>query len=202
MRLESRAYHAILGAAAILVVALGPPGQPSPPGHTATAPTENTAMAEGSFEARPAPVLRHLGSSAAVQESGFPAGPREDDDARFHAVGSQACRVCHRAIWQAWERTPHARAAEALDFDQRLSPDCQPCHLPYDEVEPGVGCEACHGPGSAYAALAVMIDPYKRQRAGLENALHGCVECHNSGHPFHRERDLEAARRRVHPVPR
>lgn len=171
MRLDKRAYHAILGTAVLLGVALG-----------------------GSWTSPRVAVSQTPDTTA-------PIGPRQDDIPRFHAVGSAPCRTCHRAIWQAWERTRHARAAEPLDFDQRLSPECQPCHLPYDEVESGVGCEACHGPGSAYSPLAVMIDPYKRDRAGLEDPAAGCVECHNPRHPFHRERDLEAGASRVHPVP-
>ena len=73
------------------------------------------------------------------------------------------------------------------------------CHVPdEDAFETGVGCEACHGPGSAYAALDIMIDDLKRRAAGLQDAASSCSYCHNPGHPFHVERDLAAAARTIH----
>jgi len=193
VRLRDAAYHVILAAAAVLAATLAGLGWGVPGGLSTPDTRPEAARGVGRWSA--------AATSARAQAAGLPTGPRRDDEPAFHAIGSDACRTCHRAIWQAWERTGHATAAERLNFDERLSPDCQPCHLPYEEVEAGVGCEACHGPGSAYAALAVMIDPFKRQRAGLEDAGAGCVDCHNPGHPFHRERDLGAAAGDVHPVP-
>lgn len=123
--------------------------------------------------------------------------PPSDDG--FNPVGSDACRTCHRALHTDWERSPHALAAEVLTFEQSFDPQCAPCHLPDDGVfDDGVGCEACHGPGSAYAELDVMIDPVKRAAAGLRGGPEACVYCHNPNHPFHVERDLETESTRVH----
>jgi hypothetical protein len=124
--------------------------------------------------------------------------PGSDDG--FVAIGSSSCRTCHRALYEDWERSAHGQSAAVLSFEQSFDPACAPCHVPDDGVfDNGVGCEACHGPGSAYAELNVMIDPLKRDAAGLRNAGEACAYCHNPGHPFHVERDLEAAARRIHP---
>lgn len=128
----------------------------------------------------------------------LPRGVRRDDG-RFQVVGSPGCRTCHRALYLEWQSSPHARSAENLTLEQVVDPDCEPCHVPdATAFEDGVGCEACHGPGSEYSALDVMIDDLKRRAAGLEDAGENCAYCHNPGHPFHVERDLEAAARSIH----
>jgi formate-dependent nitrite reductase cytochrome c552 subunit len=80
------------------------------------------------------------------------------------------------------------------DWDKRpWLPKCGGCHatgVDLDEktfVEPGVGCEACHGPGSHHAALpktelfekrASIVNPGKLT-AGV--AVQICGSCHNRG---------------------
>ena len=124
-------------------------------------------------------------------------------DPRFFVIGSDECRACHRAIHGAWQSGVHARSAEGLSFEQTVDPNCQPCHVPgVEDFEEGVGCESCHGPGSAYADLEVMIDPFKSAAAGLWEPRAMCGYCHNPGHPFHVERDLEAEAENVHRVGR
>ena len=68
-------------------------------------------------------------------------------------------------------------------------------------AEVAVACEACHGPGSAYSSLAVMIDPLKRSNAGLLAGREACQNCHNPQHANHVERDLASGSTRVHPAP-
>ncbi len=123
--------------------------------------------------------------------------PREDP--RFAALGSDSCRPCHRELYDSWASSTHALAAEILTSQQKLDTDCVRCHLP-DTValEDGIGCEACHGPGSAYADLDVMIDPLKSLAAGLQEPDTTCIYCHNPGHDFHVERDLPNEARRIH----
>lgn len=136
--------------------------------------------------------------AGALVAAQYPRGVPPSDNG-FSAIGSAACRTCHRDLHAAWERSPHALAAEVLTFEQTFDPDCAPCHVPDGGMlDTGVGCEACHGPGSAYAELDVMIDPLKRQAAGLRAAGESCAFCHNPGHPFHVERDLEAEAGRIH----
>jgi hypothetical protein len=43
-------------------------------------------------------------------------------------------------------------------------------------------CEACHGPGSEYKAIAIMKDPAKALAAGLVMPAKAfCATCHQSG---------------------
>jgi|TARA_B100002003_G_scaffold18976_1_gene15734 hypothetical protein len=121
-------------------------------------------------------------------------------DPRFAVLGSESCRACHRSLYEAWEQSPHALSTTKLTFEQSFDPECTGCHVPdADAFEDGVGCEACHGPGSAYSELDVMIDPFKSRAAGLQDASETCAHCHNPGHQFHVERDLRSAARLIHP---
>jgi hypothetical protein len=150
-------------------------------------------------EAGTTPAATRLRSSSAVEQAAqLPRGVPPSDNG-FRNIGAAACRACHRELHAAWESSPHGRAAAVLSFEQTLDPQCAPCHLPDEGVlDDGVGCEACHGPGSAYAELDIMIDPLKRTAAGLRDASEACGLCHNPGHPFHVERDLQAAAATIH----
>ncbi len=124
------------------------------------------------------------------------------------SLGGTTCRACHRAIFAAWALSPHASSDTALNEEQVLEPGCQRCHAPlYDldhpvlSAEVAVACEACHGPGSAYSSLAVMIDPLKREAAGLQDGRQACRGCHNPGHAHHVERDLVGESANVHSAP-
>ena len=150
------------------------------------------------------PCLVAVSAIAAVLLSFVLAAPQQHqgvprDDTRFVALGSPSCRACHRGLYESWTTSRHALAGETLSIREKFDPDCVPCHVP-DTVafEDGVGCEACHGPGSAYADLDVMIDPLKSRAAGLQEAGSTCVFCNNPGHDFHVELDLPSAARRIH----
>ncbi len=128
-------------------------------------------------------------------------------------VGSHACGKCHRGPMfgyqhNVWMRSGHARAWAALGLprsreiaakqgiagDPRKAPECLKCHstgfregsdafLPSFSVDEGVGCEACHGPGSEYMAEAVMRDPRAAKAAGLKAAgEETCKTCHQGAH--------------------
>jgi len=108
-------------------------------------------------------------------------------------VGSAKCRVCHLKEHRTWSKTKHAKTFAVLLEGERQDPDCVKCHVT-GFGEPGgfvdeqttpklkdVGCEACHGPGSAHVAIAAKhvqdsggwdtkIDKVPRSR---------CVKCHN-----------------------
>lgn len=137
-------------------------------------------------------------------------------------VGSTVCAGCHSAEsigdqYNKWLRTPHARAAarlkseEAKAMAQKLSiakPEedrqCLKCHTTgggrYQKTaEEGVGCEACHGPGSAYHEYANHVDTINRHTAyetALKNGMYPilgnknmkkreklCLHCHRSSRP-------------------
>jgi hypothetical protein len=103
-------------------------------------------------------------------------------------VGAERCKLCHRAVFESWTRTAHARAGDALanvatPGDER----CLSCHATARAEFRGVQCESCHGPGSDYSAPEVMIDPDKAEMAGLVRpSIAVCERCHENDEPEHR----------------
>src|SRR3989338_2920723 len=134
-------------------------------------------------------------------------------------VGAKDCGGCHKAEMQDWQRSVHCKAIETLaagkksgpkhkaglDPDKDYSSDekCLKCHTTGFKQKggfvdrnstpdlAGVGCEACHGPGSDYRAIhkSKMLD-FKRtetRAAGATYASKGdkvCENCHNTDSPF------------------
>ena len=108
--------------------------------------------------------------------------PTVPDDGPRH-VGSAACAPCHGAIVASWRATPHGWAHATLErTGDAADPECLACHVvgwtrdpsrAWQRVASGfaskaatpdladVGCEACHGPGSAHVA-----DPTNRAHFG------------------------------------
>jgi len=100
---------------------------------------------------------------------------------QFEYIGMKKCEVCHReeAIGNqcvVWDSVGHARAynilgtKQALDIAEKISVKepqndlkCLKCHTTgggraeITKTE-GVGCEACHGPGSGYYELGNHVD--------------------------------------------
>jgi len=143
-------------------------------------------------------------------------------------VGVKVCAECHRGAtmgyqfsrWrlgvhsEAWAVLATPAAAEiareaGVDGAPEESPECMKCHttggdddhgfLESYSVADGVGCEACHGPGSEYVAEAIMRDPRAAADAGLKPVTREtCLTCHGAAHgkPFDFEPALE---RIVHP---
>ena len=117
-------------------------------------------------------------------------------------VGSKACKVCHMGekkgrMWEIWQESKHAKSLAALDSakGENKDPKCLKCHttgngaagmeaLASAEGLGAVGCEACHGPGSAYKSLAVMKDRPAAVAAGLVIPKEAtCTGCHNAESP-------------------
>ncbi len=114
-------------------------------------------------------------------------------------MGSQTCANCHPTAYAAWQKTKHAHAWQTLvDAEQDPKrygwpvteyPDCVSCHVVGYGEESGfidavktpqlldVGCERCHGPGSAH----VMLGPEKNPLGIIGGALPSemCAECHD-----------------------
>ena len=112
--------------------------------------------------------------------------------------------------WTSWTESTHAKAFETLASEQskkiaaekglgdpQKEAECLKCHATaaflgsevvideagkYDHSE-GVGCEACHGPGSDYKK--VMKDHEAAVIAGLATDLgeEHCKKCHNETSP-------------------
>ncbi len=110
----------------------------------------------------------------------------QDKTAKY--VGSEKCKVCHKAAsrgdqYSVWEKSLHAKAYTTLATEQskevakkagvtgdpQKAAQCLKCHVttfnnpaaPKDasyKQEEGVGCETCHGPGSLYKTLKIMKD--------------------------------------------
>lgn len=102
-------------------------------------------------------------------------------------VGTEVCGGCHAAAYQSWKQSAHARADVVLGRSPAAR--CLGCHTTGEApagpaLAGGVGCEACHGPGAAYAADDVMRDARLAGLLGLRDlstpplraAL--CAGCH------------------------
>jgi len=129
--------------------------------------------------------------------------------------------------WKIWTESAHARAFETLasEKSRKIAADkglgdpqqeyaCLKCHATraslgegvvinekanYTDDE-GVGCEACHGPGSDYKSKNVMLDPEASRAAGLIMNT-GCRKCHNQESPTFKGFDFEARWLEIaHPV--
>lgn len=116
-------------------------------------------------------------------------------------IGSKKCKMCHKGdkkgnVWEKWEAGPHAKAFETLKAKgKEKDPACLECHttgfgMGYKVGDAnaanfeGVGCESCHGPGSAYKKMSIMKDHQK----SLDNGMivpneETCKKCHNKKSP-------------------
>lgn len=117
----------------------------------------------------------------------------------FKYIGAAKCKMCHNKPqkgeqYNKWAEGPHANAMKSLSADEAKDPKCLKCHSTAGAIDPklkggimateGVSCEACHGPGSAYKAPAIMKNQKVALTKGLiipDEAL--CKTCHNSESP-------------------
>jgi len=142
-------------------------------------------------------------------------------------VGARVCGSCHQGPGMGyglslWKMSAHAQAYAVLATpraseiakqagveEPQQAPACLKCHATgggsraaaesFDPRE-GVGCEACHGPGSEYVPDAVMRDAAAARRAGLRRVdAKTCIACHASPHA--KRFDFAAASARIaHPL--
>lgn len=147
----------------------------------------------------------------------------------FTYVGAEKCKMCHRTEKQGqqfplWESRKHSKSFSALTSDKGKeiaqaagvdnpaeSPDCLKCHAPLaaknaELKEEGVGCEACHGPGSDYKKMSTMKDHAEAVKSGMTDystpdaIKKQCLSCHENAHES--TFDFEAAWEKVkHPKP-
>jgi len=136
-------------------------------------------------------------------------------DKDFKYVGSKKCKTCHNsekngAQYKIWSENAHAKAFESLkgdaakekakaakvEGDPTKSEVCLGCHSTagtkknvdkdYDVTE-GVGCEACHGPGSDYKKMSTMKVRKDAVAAGMVLADEKtCTNCHKADTPGHK----------------
>ncbi|MFB3904038.1 MAG: multiheme c-type cytochrome [Acidobacteriota bacterium] len=157
-----------------------------------------------------------------------PAAARSTSGPKY--VGSLACGSCHKQQemgfqYSAWRMSSHARAHAVLstpegyaqakkrgiEGDPQHSGECLKCHTTGHGADPsafassfnpaeGVGCEACHGPGSEYLAEAIMRDKRTAEGQGLRPVSRDtCLRCHQDSaeKPFNYE---EAKKKIAHPT--
>ena len=145
----------------------------------------------------------------------------------FKYVGAKACKACHLttktgAAFKIWEASPHAKAFEVLASPEALkiakakgiedpqkADACLKCHDTAHGVAAaklastfkageGVGCEVCHGPGSAYKSMKVMQDlvaaKIKPETVGLMKPDEAkCKTCHNEESPTFKGFEFKSA---------
>jgi hypothetical protein len=153
-------------------------------------------------------------------------------------TGSAACGECHgmESIGnqnKIWRSSPHARAFRILKTENSLKiaeangikePEnnikCLKCHstgggTATELKEEGVGCEACHGPGSVYSEMSVHVNYTNRESAYSKAVKYGmypilgikhlkkreklCLHCHNSNRPCFPTETAEIQRQQ-HPI--
>jgi hypothetical protein len=125
-------------------------------------------------------------------------------------VGSKKCGDCHPQAFESWQNSKHARAWETLVHAEKDPsrygwpvteyPDCISCHVVGFRQKSGfvthaatpelagVGCERCHGPGSAHVQNPVGA---KMGKVGDGLPSKVCTECHD----FEQSPDFDYGRR-------
>ncbi len=114
-------------------------------------------------------------------------------------VGARTCLTCHREVYAAWSRGPHARST--LPRADAKDPRCVGCHR--TGLRPDlatVQCESCHGPGRRYAVDYVMKDAKLARALGLipSPGEEVCGRCHRPEAPRFTPMDFQEARERIH----
>jgi hypothetical protein len=128
-----------------------------------------------------------------------------------HYVGMTKCAACHFKYYENWKASPHGKAFEILPTKYRNDSECLKCHVTGHDAptatgsaasQTGVTCEACHGPGSEHANLALSYvgqesllneDCLKTLRATIrKTSLDQCIQCHTTmAHKPHPEFDRD-----------
>ena len=96
-------------------------------------------------------------------------------------VGVGKCKPCHLPEFGTWSGSAHAAALDSARAADGFGPACLACHATNaSDSLPGVQCEACHGPGSQYWPIAVMVDVKKSVALGLAvQEQKVCDRCHD-----------------------
>ncbi len=130
-------------------------------------------------------------------------------------TGKMKCAACHLKEFKVWKTTKHCTEAFAkLPAKYKADASCLICHSTgfgaatgyKDDTTAnlaGTTCEACHGPGSAHAAIAKKYETVKlvagsaedkEVRGSIYKVIPGnvCARCHtDQGHKPHPAYDKE-----------
>jgi hypothetical protein len=115
--------------------------------------------------------------------------PASAVEGQSHYVGADACRSCHETQFTWWRSDPHGTAyATLVRLDKQYHQECVGCHvtgygrpggaaLVQNEGRIDVGCESCHGPGSAHVADEGAAGLVVRDAPAAT-----CTACHDAEH--------------------
>lgn len=174
----------------LVVVAACARTAPAPAPTPAPAPLDDPVSTEAhrAYEAEARALVPDPARGGPVpSEAASPLPPfRHVDRGSSRYLGPGACAACHPAEAAVLAASAHAHSLETLAVAQREhDPSCLRCHVtglghPGGFATAGaaglgletVGCEACHGPGSAHLA-----DP-GRPYGELPTSGAACVACH------------------------
>jgi hypothetical protein len=151
-------------------------------------------------------------------------------------VGVSVCSPCHKTEKQGnqfgiWKSSKHSSAMKTLQTPEadKIAKDkgfttpaaetkeCLKCHATgYDtdkaligekfDINDGVQCETCHGPGSNYKNMKIMKDKELAVKNGLilhEDKEAFCKSCHNTESPTFKGFEFAAMWDKIkHPVPK
>jgi hypothetical protein len=145
-------------------------------------------------------------------------------------VGSETCGDCHTKAYEVWKTTSHSHATDTLvqppnsrgSITRIFDPECISCHVtgwesqqhyPFDSgylaldktpLLKHVGCENCHGPGSAHVAAEngtdnPSADAVAKLRSAMRLTIEGeaaekrCIDCHDldNSPEFHKPEAFE-----------
>jgi hypothetical protein len=156
----------------------------------------------------------------------------------FKYGGVATCKACHMtkksgAQYKIWQKGPHAKAYQTLKSpkakeigkklgveDPANSKKCVKCHVtayeapaelkgPKLTLEEGIGCEACHGPGSEYKKKKIITAIWEGKLKAADYGLikpvteEVCLTCHNEESPTFKEFIFkERVAKIAHPVPK
>ena len=108
-------------------------------------------------------------------------------------VGPDACQDCHKAEVKAWKKSGHADAMGHLKGEDASNVACVSCHatpsasgpLPQElwgfDVDHGVACESCHGPGEEHVASPTASNIQGLGESCPECVLEAiCTSCHDT----------------------
>jgi cytochrome c5 len=99
-------------------------------------------------------------------------------------VGAERCGKCHKSAMEAWQKSAHRRAQQALSGKQVQDARCVRCHGVDVQKVAGVQCESCHGAGKTYARRYVMKDKELSRIVGLDPPSEKtCQRCHTESAP-------------------
>jgi hypothetical protein len=103
-------------------------------------------------------------------------------------ANSDSCAYCHEYEYIEWMNQPHAKAFSTLEeVGSQYDPECVICHVIGMDYESGyisesktpllkdVGCENCHGPGSAHNENPEILTTIQES-----NSI--CITCHTPEH--------------------